>query len=658
MVRISKGKLVLFSLVFATASSVTNCSLTGAPRIIQNSARPNIILINLDDADRDVLEIDFGTERDYVYLPNIRRMAAEGVHFSNCHVTTPLCGPSRACLFTGQYAHKTEIKTNNPRSANSRGVPGGYGVFRQHGPFGDVRNTYVDNELGKWLQQSGYHTIMVGKYLHADYQPGRGENWEKIQPPGWNEFYVSLGACYFNTMQVKNGKVSFVSDLKKPEYKTPYRTVVEGVDAQNLVRQHVKESPDPFFLYFAPLAPHGEQSSESCLLEDEPNRGMVEQRYKSWWRSLKLKRTPDFNEKNVADKPHMIRDLPSLNDEGDSPDVNQILRADLEFRRRLLSLKSVDNFVGELFSTLKELGIADNTIVILTSDNGYQLGHHRHFGKVLPYNRCTNVPLICWGPQLFEEAPPSRNHLVAHIDLVPTILDFAGVEVPAEVQGKSFAPLLTGKYDGAESDWRPEGVLIENWENTFQGSSSLASSYVSIRTYDQSYTEWSNGEIEFYNLADDPFQLTNKQRALPVQNRAEFRRLIALNRNQIPNPICYIETPFNNFEMFQNEVSLTGLAEAPCPVSRVYLRIADVTIPDLRMYWNGQEWTEKNVYVTAVVAAPHSTMSDWTYRFHPPESGLRRYHVETQVVAADGNRQVVDREKSFSIQLDPIASGK
>ena len=657
MDRPGKAKFVLFSIVFSAVSSVTNNSLPSDPQIIQNIARPNIILINLDDADRDLLEIDFCAERDYVYLPNIRHMAEKGIRFSNCHVTTPLCCPSRACLFTGQYAHKTEIKTNEPSKPHSRGVPGGYRVFRNHGPFGDVRNTYVDNELGKWLQQTGYHTIMVGKYLHEGYKPSRGENWENIRPPGWNEHYVSMGASYFSTMMVKNGKVSFVGDLKKSDYKTLYRTVVESVDAQNLIRQHVKKSPDPFFLYFAPLAPHSEQPSEHCLLEDEPNRGMVEQRYKSWWTSLKLKRTPDFDESNVSDKPQMIRELPILGEQGDSPMNNEVLRADIEFRRRLLSLKSVDDFVGELLGTLEELEVADNTIVILTSDNGYQLGHHRHFGKALPYNRCTNVPLIFWGPRLIKGSATPKNHLLAHIDLAPTILDIAGVDVPAEVQGKSFAPLLTGQYDGAESEWRPEGVLIENWENVFRGDNSLASSYVSIRTYDQSYTEWSNGEIEFYDLAEDPYQLTNKHRKLPLQNRAEFRRLIALNRNQIPKPICYIETPFENFELFQNEVSLSGLAEAACPVAHVYLRISDVTIPGLQSCWNGKKWTDQNVYVAAKIAAPHSTMSDWKYRFCPPEIGLRHYLVETLVESADGKQQVVDQQKSFSIQLAPIASG-
>ncbi len=133
---------------------------------------PNIIVINLDDADRDSVEIDFLRGGSYRFLPNIDRLANEGLRFVNLHSTSPLCAPSRACFFTGQYAHKNGFKNNDPTTDFARGVTGGFQHFRDYGGFGSRELPSLQNEIGMWMKEAGYRTMLVGKYLHNGFEPG------------------------------------------------------------------------------------------------------------------------------------------------------------------------------------------------------------------------------------------------------------------------------------------------------------------------------------------------------------------------------------------------------------------------------------------------------------------------------------------------------
>ena len=172
----------------------------------RSNNQPNIILINLDDADWDVAEPigDFGGFQHY---PNLNELRTNGIIFRNFHVTSPLCGPSRASLITGQYAFKTDVRVNDERDAVAKGFPGGYRQFQNHGSFGDASAPFVLNHLGIWLQQAGYRTMHVGKYLHNEFGPTPGTPWSSVRPPGWDEFYASMGANYFSTYRYRSGSL-------------------------------------------------------------------------------------------------------------------------------------------------------------------------------------------------------------------------------------------------------------------------------------------------------------------------------------------------------------------------------------------------------------------------------------------------------------------
>ena len=167
------------------------------------------------------------------------------------------------------------------------------------------------------------------------------------------------------------------------------------------------------------------------------------------------------------------------------------------YRKRLESLRSVDDMIEGLIRALKETGQLDNTYVIFASDNGYFLGQHRLTKKSLPYEEAIRIPFVVRGPGV-----PARklDHLVINNDFAPTVADLAGIEPPGFVDGKSFAPLLREGRPSPEA-WRT-GFMVEH----------ASPSYEALRTNDRTYIEWENGVQELYDLREDPEQLRNVHR--------------------------------------------------------------------------------------------------------------------------------------------------
>ena len=613
---------------------------------------PNIILINLDDADRDSVEIDFRRNGAYKYLPNIDRLANEGLRFSNMHATTPLCCPSRASLFTGQYAHRHGVMSNAPDARFSRGVTGGYPQFRDYGSFGDTVSPSLQNEIGVWMKQAGYHTMHVGKYLHNGYELNIGQTWAQLIPPGWDEFLVSLGASYYTTTILHNGKPLQVNLADFAKYPSRYRTAVESVEAQIMIRNHVENRADPFFLYIAPVAPHREAHNEIDFFETTPGKGMVENKYKHWWTQLKQVRTPDFNEANNSDKPAPIQELGLLRDVGNDPFTNEQLQTDLDFRRRLLALRSVDDMVRDLLQTLEELNLTQQSVIIFTSDHGYHLGQNRMLGKKTPYDRCTNIPLYVWGPGYFSPNAEPQTHLLANIDIAPTILQLAGAPIPDSVQGKSFFPILQNSYTDSPANWRPDGVLIENWEVAENTTRGINTTFDSLRMNDSVYTEWSNGDREFYDLTKDKYNLDNKISTLSEAEISSLRNRLSLLKKDMPLPSSFIETPESSGDVFLSALTIQGIAEFSQPISQVRLTITDTTFPGQEKFWNGESWTSEYAFVRAAIASKENLMTEWSYEFKPNNSEERKYRVTSRAVSGMAEVQVHPAVKSFVIDAD------
>lgn len=574
----------------------------------QLTERPNIILINLDDADN----IMTSPSTLATYFPNLSRFASEGVRFSNFHVTTPLCGPSRACLLKGQYAHRTGIRCNDPFQPRSNGFGGGMRHYWQRG--------YFENDLSTWMKASGYRTMMVGKFLHGDTIA--------MVPAGWDDFYSSLSADYYGAIRFTNKHNPDGEIIHEPV--DSYRTTLESVELDELIRGQTSRDPDqPFFLYYCPLAPHN-QSPQSPY-------GMVEEKYLDWWPEIRQPISPSFNEFDLSDKTSVMQDIAPLN--------NRWLNTAAErHRNRYLSMKSVDDLVARLFQTLEDLGLDENTYVLLTSDNGYCNGHHRLFGKSDAFNRSTNVPMYVWGPGI---SPGTEyRHLLAHIDLAPTIVDLAGSPIPSDVDGKSFRDLLENPSSVPEDAWR-DSVLIENWETRAVLGEELCFASFALRMFDSVYVEWADGTSEFYDLATDPLQLENQIDSVETNQLDIFSTMLRTFRIADEEPETTLANPFTSGEFINKKLPLSGLAEDDNGVRDVKLvirRLSDWSC------WDGEAWVPGYARVDADVTNPGHQLTTWYYSGLPRVDSDDLLAVWARAYDVDNN---YDRELPWAVfQVD------
>lgn len=548
----------------------------GPSSILMAQSKPNIILINLDDADAEMFELPYSE----ALYPNMMAMAKEGVTFANFHVTTPLCGPSRACLYRGQYAHNTGVRVNQARHPNSNGFNGGFKYYRDQGYFND--------DLSTWMKNAGYRTMMVGKFLHSDFQ--------KYVPPGWDDFRSYLGGRYFGTYFFSNeldpnGKVS-----QKPL--DQYRTHAEAEDALQLLEQHAALSVDqPFFLNINPLGPHRAQPSAP---------EMIEPRMLHWWPNIRQPFSAAFNEADVSDKGGFFGELPTF---------DEIVSEGLQthYRERALATRSVDDLVGAIRAKVVELGIEDNTYIFLTSDNGFQLGHNRSYGKGVATDRVSRVPCFVIGP----EVPVGfvSNHLIGHIDLAPTITRLAGGQVPEFVDGRSFAELL--KPGGFERfpQFRV-GLLIENFAllNIF-GSTRHNGAATTVRFRSEIYTEWSNGDREYYDLRVDPEQLQNDYEGLDEGRRNLFSAWLRVLRNPDQLPLATFSNLYDEGLEVQVGGAVHGIAEDWDGVDVVRLAIRHQATGK---FWNGTQWQESFVQNEVSLANRGGQLTEWEFNAMPP----------------------------------------
>lgn len=562
--------------------------------------RPNIILINLDDAGWDIFDPTVLAAR----FPNIHQLASEGIRFTNCHVTTPLCGPSRACLLRGQYAHRTGIKTNQIGSVTANGMPGGTAAYFDRG--------HADYELSVWMKSAGYRTAMIGKYLNNGSPPS--------VPPGWDHFRVSLGSLYYQTARFTNRDSATGSPTSLPA--GVYRTDAETDDCLQLLTRHVNQHGDqPFFFYLAPFAPHSPAFGTP----------MYNHQYRHRWPDLTMPKDPDFDEVDLTDKPVHLRDTPRLRAAGR-------LMMDEVYRERLLSMVSVDTMIARIRMKLESLALADNTFIFLTSDNGFQLGHHRMFGKNYPYNRCTNVPLIVWGPGI--EPFSSSRHLLANIDIAPTLVELAGGQVPSMVDGMSFKPLLDDPQAVPEREWR-HSILIENWEDTFSFNESHDTSYTGLRLFDKVFVAYSNGEYEYYDLASDPYQLRNRFHQLSPGSINFYNNVMQLLKSR-PAPAAITISNDRQVKATRHSLRFRGLAEHHTGVEKVRVVIRDRVSG---LYYTGNQWQSDYAAMVFDPQHPGGQLTDWRIWFPVAQipGDLARLVVVARAIGADqvlGNPQV------------------
>jgi arylsulfatase A-like enzyme len=417
------------------------------------TAPPNILLILADDMDTTHVQ----------YMPLLRKhLTARGTTFPNTFVSYSVCAPSRASILTGQYAHNHGVLENRPPR----------GSFRRF--FDDGRE---GSTIATWLRAAGYRTGLIGKYINR-YPLQRNLAYV---PPGWDDW-----RGYFDWASAADGRVYYEYDLNENG-----RVVRYGDEDKDYLTDVMRDkaldflarTPDdqPFFLYLSPFAPH------SPVVPAE--------RHHQLFPDLKAPRSPNYNEEDVKDKPAWVQAQP--------PMTSEVMQAtDALFRARVQSLQAVDEMIDALVKALEARSLLEDTFIVFTSDNGFQLGGHRmDHGKGDPYDESIRVPFVVRGPGV--AAGRSEPALALNIDLAPTFAAIAGAEAPETVDGRSLLRLLTGK--ATQRDWRSD-FLVELFSKEEAG----IGEYTALRTTEHLYVEHATGERELYDLQKDPHQLDSQ----------------------------------------------------------------------------------------------------------------------------------------------------
>ncbi|MGN6189454.1 MAG: sulfatase family protein [Conexibacter sp.] len=445
--------------------------------------QPNIVFVLTDDLTSDLLP----------YMPNVRRLMARGTSFSNYFVTDSLCCPSRASILTGEYPHDTGIFRNT-------GVDGGFLAFHARGLEAD---TYATN-----LQRVGYRTALMGKYLNQ-YAPGRVRTavGAPYVPPGWSDWSVAG-----NGYRGFGYRLARTAGVERRGFRaSDYLTNVLARQGLDFMGASVAAGA-PFMLNVWTFAPH----APAIPAPRDAHR----------FPTLTAPRDPSFDEADLSDKPAWLRDHRALTDAEQA-------RIDETFRERVRSVQAVDRMIGRLRRRLRALGVARNTYIVFSSDNGFHLGQHRLTpGKLTAYDPDVRVPLIVTGPGV--PAGRTVDAMVENTDLCPTFAELAGAPPPPNADGHSLVPLLRDSGSAAAADWR-DAVLIEHHGNVDgagdpdlpPAGSGNPPSYEALRSRDALYVEYADGERELYDLASDPFELQNLADQVPPERLASLSAQLA-----------------------------------------------------------------------------------------------------------------------------------
>ena len=487
--------------VLNTAHAAATATAAAAPElgaaVAAAAARPNVVLILLDDLDSRSLQrmLNKGL------MPALKaQIVNQGTKFANSFVTTSWCCPSRATLLTGQYSHNHNVYTNSR-------------------PLGGVHRFNDASTLATWLHDSGYRTGLVGKYFNNygnDKDPSTPVDDVGYVPPGWDDWQGLMdqntdGLRAFRMYDYAindNGKIvrygSAVSDYQTDVIARRSRQFINTAERSN--------DAQPFFLLVAPTAPHVE----------EPGLELAGCEATAWSQSirpaprhlnnlpdtLQVPRPPSFNEAQLGDKPPWFRQVPALT----GKDIGCLKR---QYRDRLNSLRAVDDLVATVVSALKNNDELANTVLIFTSDNGFFYGEHRLTDKVLGYEESIRVPLYIRAPGF---AAQTTWRAALNNDLAPTVADLAGVQPGLPVDGRSLLPLMRRPF---EKNWRKR-FLVEYLGTVQTDRVPPRVPFGAVRTTNlpgstpanQFYVEWADGlgSKEFYDLASDRYQQRSQHR--------------------------------------------------------------------------------------------------------------------------------------------------
>lgn len=437
--------------------------------------RPNIIFL-LSDDQTSIATGCYGN--DQVVTPNMDALAEEGVLFENHYNTTAICMASRAVILTGMYEYKA-------------------GCNFEHGP---LRKEKFAKSYPVLLREQGYYTGFAGKFGLAVSDDGNGTShnkWEDLPIDDFDNWAGGLGQTSYRTAKNKY--------MAKYAEKYPHSTRAYAAWAEDFIIE-AKATGKPFSMSISFKAPHMPFSPDQ---------------YFDYVYEGKTYKKPDNygaeNAEHLAPQAKTGRQYNSYDFWRDSEESYQKTIKDYN-----QLIHGVDYALGMIRKTLEEQGIADNTIIIFTSDNGYSCGAHSFGGKVLPYEEASKSPLIIYDPRVpSKKRGVRREAITANIDLAPTILKYAGLEAPENMDGEDLNLLIE-----KPRKFKRETVALTNmWGNDEIQAMGVVSQ-------DWKYVFWQyeddrmNPTEELFHIGEDTLEMTNKASDPSAKKQLEKMRAI------------------------------------------------------------------------------------------------------------------------------------
>ncbi|MCF8259444.1 MAG: sulfatase [Melioribacteraceae bacterium] len=473
----------------------------GNINIADNTKRPNVLFIMSDDHAEGAISC-YGSK--LINTPNIDRIAKEGVKFQNSFVTNSICGPSRAVLLTGKYSHLNGFKDNLDK-------------------FDGSQQTFP-----KLLKNEGYQTGMFGKW-HLKSEPTGFDSWKVLIDQGE----------YYNPTLLENGEekehIGYTTDIitdialdelenrdnEKPfcyfvHHKAPHRNWMPNPKYFDVFEDEELPIPETFYDNYKgrKAAEFADMRIENMFLSLDLKLKADDIKYETGtggnsefaskvianWEREYNRLTPE--QKAAWDK-HYDKVRKEYRDsklEGD-----ELLRWKYQryIKDYLRCILSVDESVGRLLDYLDENNLRENTIVVYTSDQGFYLGEHGWYDKRFMYEESLSMPLLMRYPEEIPAGSVNEN-LVLNLDFAPTFLDYAGVSIPDDMQGKTLRKLISnGKLEWRNSIYYHYYEFPHGWHNVYKHFGVRTDQYKLIYFYgDENF--W-----EFYDLESDPNELHN-----------------------------------------------------------------------------------------------------------------------------------------------------
>ena len=469
----NQKKRIVFGYILLVLTTVVNAQ----------EKQPNILLIVSDDHALQAISTYSG---QYNISPNIDRIGKEGAVFRNAFVTNSICAPSRAVLLTGKYSHINGHRDNRSKFNTSQDV------------------------FAKRLQQGGYRTAWIGKW-HLEAYPEGFDYWNILPGQGfyYNPDFISMKG---DTSRFDGYCTNVITDLAldwldRREKDKPFCLVVGEKathrtwmpDLQDLGKfDHVNfKLPENFWDdYSGRKAAQKQYMNIETLhlsydLKLQADTGLGKENYLRFNAGQKKKWDAYFNK--------VERKFQSKNLSGKALTEWKYQRY---MRDYLSTAVSLDRNIGRILDYLDQHGLTQNTLVVYTSDQGFYMGEHRWFDKRFMYEESMRMPLVMRYPGKVKPGTEIEE-MVVNIDFAPTLLSFAGVEIPDNIQGKSILPLLEGNKTG----WR-DAVYYHYYEYPDEHR---VMPHFGIRTRRYKLIRfYGDGNFwELYDLEQDPHEMKN-----------------------------------------------------------------------------------------------------------------------------------------------------